>query len=69
MREAVIADAIRTPVGQREGMLQGWRPDGSFHWHNLTPVSRQAASYSWRKDSNGPPSPRPWVAASPSGAH
>src|SRR5271154_4711019 len=26
MREAVIVDAIRTPVGKREGMLKGWHP-------------------------------------------
>jgi len=26
MREAVIVDAIRTPVGKRDGMLKGWHP-------------------------------------------
>ncbi len=26
MREAVIVDAIRTPVGRREGTLKGWHP-------------------------------------------
>jgi acetyl-CoA acyltransferase len=26
MREAVIVDAIRTPVGRRNGMLRGWHP-------------------------------------------
>lgn len=26
MREAVIVDAVRTPVGRRNGMLKGWHP-------------------------------------------
>src|SRR5579862_6202772 len=26
MREAVIVDAVRTPVGRREGALKGWHP-------------------------------------------
>jgi len=26
MREAVIVDAVRTPVGRRNGMLEGWHP-------------------------------------------
>src|SRR3954453_15410595 len=26
MREAVIVDAVRTPVGKRDGQLKGWHP-------------------------------------------
>ena len=26
MREAVIVDAVRTPVGRRDGALKGWHP-------------------------------------------
>jgi acetyl-CoA acyltransferase len=26
MREAVIVDAVRTPVGRRDGSLKGWHP-------------------------------------------
>src|SRR5260370_35073785 len=26
MREAVIVDAVRTPVGRRDGGLKGWHP-------------------------------------------
>src|SRR5215470_12584038 len=25
-REAVIVDAVRTPLGRRDGMLKGWHP-------------------------------------------
>jgi acetyl-CoA acetyltransferase family protein len=27
MRDALILDAIRTPIGKRDGALRGWRPD------------------------------------------
>ena len=26
IREAVIVDAVRTPLGRRDGMLKGWHP-------------------------------------------
>ena len=26
MREAVIVDAVRTPLGRRDGMLKSWHP-------------------------------------------
>ena len=25
-RQAVIVDAVRTPMGKRDGMLRGWHP-------------------------------------------
>ncbi len=39
MREAVIVDAVRTPIGRRDGALKGWHPVDLLA-HTLRPGAR-----------------------------